>query len=64
MYKQAFEIFIKNMVSIPVIQTTFVMPFDTHYWKGWPDENNIYAVPFTWWTEFQFVLYQLKAAAM
>jgi len=62
LYKQAFEQFTKLMVSIPVIQTTYVMPFNTHYWKGWPDETSIKSVPFTWWCEFQFVLYDLKKA--
>jgi peptide/nickel transport system substrate-binding protein len=62
LYKQAFEQFIKLMVSIPVIQTTFVMPFNTHYWKGWPQEGNIKSVPFPWWPEFQFVLFDVKKA--
>jgi len=61
-YKAAFEQFLKLMVSVPIIQTTYVMPFNTHYWKGWPDEKSIKSVPFTWWPEFQFVLYDLKKA--
>jgi len=61
-YKQAFEMFIDNMISIPIIQTTFVMPFSTHYWKGWPDETKIATVPFTWWPEFMFTLMNLKKA--
>lgn len=62
LYKQVFELFIKDMPSVPVIQTTYVMPFNTHYWKGWPEEDKITAVPFTWWPEFQFVLFGLKKA--
>lgn len=61
-YKQAFRVWMKNLPAVPVVQTTFVMPFNTKYWKGWPDEKNIYAVPFTWWPEFQFVLYKVTKA--
>jgi len=61
-YKQAFRVWMKNLPAVPVIQTTFVMPFNTKYWKGWPDEKNIFAVPFTWWPEFQFVLYKVTKA--
>jgi peptide/nickel transport system substrate-binding protein len=62
LYTQAIDLYFKNMPGIPVIQTTFVMPFNTTYWKGWPDETAINAVPFTWWPEFQFVLYGLTKA--
>ena len=61
-YKQAFEMFIDNMISIPVIQTTFVMPFNNTYWKGWPDETAINTVPFTWWPEFMFTVLALQKA--
>ncbi len=61
-YKAAFEKFIDLMPSIPVIQTTFVMPFNSHYWKGWPDETGIKTVPFTWWPEFMFTLLKIKKA--
>lgn len=63
LYRQAFRLYMKNMPAIPVVQTTFVMPFNTTYWTGWPEEGNIYAVPFTWWSEFKFVLFNLKKAA-
>jgi len=62
-YKRAFELFLKLMPSVPVIQTTFVMPFNTTYFTGWPDENNIKTVPFTWWSEFMFTVLALKKAA-
>ena len=62
LYKQAFERFLIDMPSVPVIQTTYVMPFNTHYWTGWPDETKIATVPFTWWPEFQFTVYALKKA--
>ncbi len=62
LYKQAFRLYMKDMPSVPVVQTTYVMPFTTHYWKGWPQEGKIDVVPFTWWCEFMFVLFKLKKA--
>lgn len=60
--RRAFETFLKLMPSVPVIQTTFVMPFSNRYWKGWPDENKIDTVPFTWWPEFLFTIVKLQKA--
>jgi peptide/nickel transport system substrate-binding protein len=62
LYREAFRQYMTYMPAVPVVQTTFVMPFNSHYWKGWPEEGNIYAVPFTWWCEFRFVLFDLKPA--
>jgi peptide/nickel transport system substrate-binding protein len=62
MYREGIRLYLENMPSVPVVQTTFVMPFNTHYWKGWPEEGNITKVPFTWWTEFRFVMFDLKPA--
>jgi len=61
LYREAFRLYLKNLPGIPVVQTTFVMPFNTHYWTGWPESGNIFAVPFTWWAEFKFVLFNLKS---
>jgi len=62
LYREAFRLYLENMPGIAVVQTTFVMPFNTHYWTGWPQEDDIYAVPFTWWPEFKFVLFNLEKA--
>lgn len=61
LYREAFRLYLQELPGIPVVQTTFVMPFNTHYWTGWPETGNIDAVPFTWWTEFKFVLFSLES---
>ena len=63
LYREAFRFYLRDLPGIPVVQTTFVMPFNTHYWTGWPESGNITEVPFTWWTEFKFVLFNLKPAS-
>lgn len=62
LYREAFRLYLENLPAIPVVQTTFVMPFNSHYWTGWPSEDDLYAVPFTWWPEFKFVLFELEPA--
>ena len=62
LYRAAFRRYMATMPAVPVVQTTYVMPFNTTYWKGWPEEGNLRAVPFTWWCEFRFVLFNLKKA--
>jgi peptide/nickel transport system substrate-binding protein len=62
LYREAFRLYLENLPGIAVIQTTFVMTFNTHYWQGWPQDDNIDAVPFTWWPEFKFVLFNLEPA--
>jgi peptide/nickel transport system substrate-binding protein len=61
LYREAYRLYLRDMPGIAVVQTTFVMPFNTHYWTGWPESGNINAVPFTWWPEFKFVLFNLKS---
>ena len=64
LYTQAIDLYFKDMPSVPVVQTTFVMPFNGHYWSGWPHDEDIKTVPFTWWPEFQFTLYNLKSTGV
>ncbi|MCD6510435.1 MAG: ABC transporter substrate-binding protein [Thermoprotei archaeon] len=59
-YKQALELYMKNLPAIPVVQTIFCMPFSTKYWIGWPSRDNMYIQPFTWWPTFLFVILNLK----
>ncbi len=60
-YSTAFEEWMKNMPAIPVVQTIYVMPWNTTYWTGWPVDSNMFTVPFTWWATFVKVPFQLKS---
>ena len=62
LYRAAFRRYMTMMPAVPVVQTTYVMPFNTTFWKGWPEEGNLRNVPFTWWCEFRFVVFDLKKA--
>ncbi|MBZ0291165.1 MAG: hypothetical protein K8L99_01235, partial [Anaerolineae bacterium] len=58
-YVDALDAWMAAMPAIPVVQTIYVMPWNTSYWTGWPVEDNMYTVPFTWWATFYKVPFNL-----
>jgi len=48
LYRKAMEIFIPNLPDIPTVQWYLIMPVNTTYWKGWPDEQTPYCAPSLW----------------
>jgi peptide/nickel transport system substrate-binding protein len=48
LYRQALEIWLKNLPDIPTIQWYLILPVSTTNWKGWPDSTNPYAAPSLW----------------
>ncbi len=63
LYREAVRIYFEQLPALAVVQTTYVMPFNSTYWEGWPTSDNVYAVPFTWWPEFKFVMFNLTPAS-
>ncbi len=61
-YVDALNAWMEAMPAIPVVQTIYVMPWNTTYWEGWPVDENMYTVPFTWWATFYKVPFALKRA--
>jgi len=61
-YVDALNAWMGAMPAIPVVQTIYVMPWNTTYWEGWPVDENMYTVPFTWWATFYKVPFALKRA--
>jgi peptide/nickel transport system substrate-binding protein len=47
-YRQAMEIWLKNLPDIPTIQWYLILPVSTTDWKGWPDSGNPYCAPSLW----------------
>jgi peptide/nickel transport system substrate-binding protein len=48
LYHKAMELWIPNLPDIPLIQWYLIMPVNSTYWKGWPDEKTPYAAPSLW----------------
>ena len=60
--KRGLEIWYENLPSVPSIEKIFIQTFSDRYWTGWPTAENMYHVPYPWWPEFIFVLFELEQA--
>ena len=61
-YSEALDAWMEAMPAIPVVQTLYVMPWNTTHWTNWPTEDNMYTVPFTWWALWYPVSFQVQPA--
>jgi len=60
LFRQALEIWLKNLPVIPVSMSRKLIPFNTTYWVGWPTAKNVYYPP-TWCANGgHFVILNLK----
>jgi peptide/nickel transport system substrate-binding protein len=59
--EDAFYQVMKDAVTLPAVEKTFVQTFSNIYWTGWPSADNMYIVPYDWWPEFFFVLSRIKS---
>ncbi len=48
--------------SVPAVEKMFIQTFGNRYWKNWPQEGNMYHVPYQWWPSLIFVLFELEPA--
>ncbi len=44
-----------NMMNIPT-----TIPTNSTYWTNFPKQDNVYAVPYTWWSSFKKILLKLQ----
>ncbi len=51
-----------DLPAVPAVEKTFVQTFSNKYWRNWPQEGNMYQVPYQWWPSLIFVLFELKPA--
>lgn len=61
LFKDAAEIIIRDRIVIPLVTTTFMLPYNTEYWTNWPLEDNPYMVPAIWWATALPMIVQLKS---
>ena len=59
---QALTIWLREQVAAPVAQFYHRIPFNTTYWKGWPDAANPYINPTFWHNTGNLMLLGLKKA--
>jgi peptide/nickel transport system substrate-binding protein len=57
----AFEIYLREVPVIPLVQARKLVPFDTTYWTGWPTTANPYYSPTFWWFGSQIILHTIES---
>ena len=62
LYSQALDLYMQLLPATPIIQTTYVMAYNSTNWTGWPTKDKMYTLPFTWWHQFNLAVMALKPA--
>jgi len=62
LFAQAMDYWFQDLPVIPVTQAKKIIPFNTTYWTNWPDKENNYIHPPTWWQSTLKMLVALKKA--
>jgi len=60
LYQQAFDKWMEQAFGVPLIETYYPADFNTTYWDKMPSSNNLYTVPFNWWGQIMWVLFNIK----
>jgi peptide/nickel transport system substrate-binding protein len=56
LYKQAVTILLRDLPVIPFVQAPALVPFNDQYWTGWPNADNPWNMPVSWWATFNLVI--------
>ena len=63
LYHDAMDLWLKDLVNVPLVQLYARTPFNTTYWSNWPDEKNPYVNTIFIHRTFLMIVSSLKAAA-
>jgi peptide/nickel transport system substrate-binding protein len=63
LYQQAFDEWLKDPPGVPLIQTYYTAYYNNTYWDNMLSNSNLYTVPFNWWGQIMFVLFNIKTKA-
>jgi peptide/nickel transport system substrate-binding protein len=61
LYMQAFDKWMEQAYGVPLIETYYPAQFNTTYWDGLPTADNLYTVPFNWWGQIMWILFNAKS---
>ncbi len=62
LFLQAMDIWVSEMPDIYIGQLIIRYPMNTHYWKNWPMEGNVYGFPHSWQHDFMLTFINLEPA--
>lgn len=60
LFKQAMEIWVRELPDVYVAQLIIRYPMSTHYWTGWPTVDDPYGFPHSWQQEFLKTILRLE----
>lgn len=60
LFKQAMEIWVRELPDVYVAQLIIRYPMSNHYWTGWPSDADPYGFPHSWQQEFLKTLLRLE----
>lgn len=60
LYMQAYDLFMRDAPGVPLIQTYYTVNYNSQYWSNFPSNKNMYTVPFNWWAQIIWVLFDVK----
>lgn len=60
--QEAYALMYDAMPFIPITQAKKLVPFDYTYWTGWPNAENNYNHPATWWQSTHQIIHNLESA--
>ena len=62
LFREALEMWLKELPALPVHQQIRVIPQNTTYWTNWPTSRNNYVHPPSWWAVTLLQVLELKSA--
>lgn len=60
LFKQAMEIWVRELPDVYVAQLIIRYPMSSHYWTGWPTKDDAYGFPHSWQQEFLKTILRLE----
>lgn len=60
--RQAFDIWLRDLPCIGLVQAYLLTPFNETYWTNWPTSENNYIQPTEWWVTCNIMIHELKPA--
>lgn len=56
LYHDALAILLRDLPVIPLVQAPALVPFNDTFWTGWPNAENAWNMPVSWWATFNLVI--------
>ncbi|MBV9172345.1 MAG: ABC transporter substrate-binding protein [Chloroflexi bacterium] len=56
LYHDGLAIWLRDLPVVPLTQAPALVPFNSTYWTGWPNSDNSWNMPVSWWGTFNLLL--------